>query len=213
MAVPALALASSAKGQEELTSFKSGRAHLGRPLPELYRHQNRNFFHEIQADENAHVPFLIQALAGVQGSGGIARPKPTFQGLQAANYKQFLAMSAEFENTGAGAYQGAAAVIFSKDVLAKAASIAFVEAFHSGYLNTLSNSTIVPTGASFAPPLTQEEVVARVSPFIVSLNGGPPASFSLSPSAENDIAIVNFALVAEYLEQEFYNINVPIFYP
>lgn len=226
IAVPAVVLASSASAQEEFEAMSrkhpkggggggGGRGHLGRPLPELYRHQNRDFFHEIQSDENAHVPFLIQALGGVMGQtpGGLARPKPTFQGLQAANYQQFLAMSAIFENTGAGAYQGATPIIFSKDVLVKAASIAFVEAFHSGFLNTLSHSTIVPTGASFAPTLTKEEVVARVSPFIVSFNGGPPADFSLTPSALNDVAIVNFALVAEYLEQEFYNINVPIFYP
>ena len=217
IAMPAVILSSKVSAQDgEVSAFGAarGRAHLGRPLPELYRGQNRQFFQEIQSDENAHVTALVHALGGVQGqdAGGLARPKPTFQNLQAANYKDFLAKSALFENTGAGAYQGAAPVIFSKDILAEAASIAFVEAFHSGFLNTLSHSTIVPGGGSFAPPLTKEEVVARLTPFIVSLNGGPPADFSLTPSAENDIAIVNFALVAEYLEREFYNINVPIFY-
>ena len=226
IAVPAVVLASSASAQEEISAMNSrghghghgngnGRGHLGRPLPELYRHQNREFFHEIQSDENAHVPFLIHALGGVTGEtpGGLARPKPTFQGLQATDYKDFLRLSALFENTGAGAYQGATPIIFDKGVLIKAASIAFVEAFHSGYLNTLSHSTIVPTGASFAPALTKEEVAAGLTPYIVSLNGGPPADFSLTPSAQNDVAIVNFALIAEYLEQEFYNLNVPIFYP
>ena len=96
IAVPAVALASSASAQEVAETARKGRPHLGRPLPELYRHQNREFFLEIQSDENAHVPFLIHALGGVQGqtAGGLARPKPTFQNLQAANYKEFLAMSA-----------------------------------------------------------------------------------------------------------------------
>lgn len=47
-----------------------------------------------------------------------------------------------------------------------------------------------------AVALASEKVVARLSPLIVSLNGGPPADFSLTPSALNDVAIVNFALVA-----------------
>ncbi len=217
IAVPAVALASSASAQEEFATLNSrgnSRGRLGRPLPELFRNQNREYFRQIQADENAHVAFIVQALGGVKGQtpGGMARPKPTFQGLRASNYRQFLALSTIFENTGVGAYQGAAPIIFSKDVLTKTASIAFVEAFHSGFLNTLSHTFLVPTGSSFSPALSKEEVRARLTPFVVSLNSDIPVDFSLTSSAENDAAILNFALVAEYLEQEFYNINVPIFY-
>ena len=64
---------------------------------------------------------------------------------------------------------------------------------------------------SFETPLTQEQVVELAGPLITDLNGGPPLSFSTTPSAKNDYAILNFALVLEYLEAAFYNVNVPRF--
>ncbi len=72
-------------------------------------------------------------------------------------------------------------------------------------------TTVYGQSQSFETPLTQAEVIDLAGPFITSLNGGPPLSYSTTPSAQNDYAILNFALALEYLEAAFYNTNVPIF--
>ena len=123
--------------------------------------------------------------------------------------------SQALENTGVGAYLGAAPIIFSRDYLAAAGSIMDIEARHAGYLNVLLDDVmthnVLGKDQDFETPLTQQQVVDLAGPFIANLNGGPALEFSTTPSSANDIAILNFALALEYLESEFYNLNVPKF--
>jgi hypothetical protein len=176
-----------------------------------YRDQGSNF-QSIQAHENAHVAFLVSAL------GSDARPMPTFQGLEQKNIVDFVTLAQALENTGVGAYLGAAPIIKNRDYLAAAGSIGFIEARHAGYLNVLvedpttGNILDLSSDNDFETPLTAAQVVDNASPFIADLNGGPPLSFSSTPSKKNDIDILNFALALEFLEAEFYNINVPKFF-
>ncbi len=209
VAAPAAALLASA-----------GTAEAAGPAPAVG--SNAKDFKSIRTHENAHVAFLEGAL------GVLARPKPTFKNLEQRRFIDFVRVSQALENTGVGAYLGATPFVQDPDYLSAAASIALVEARHAGFLNVYIGDPI--TGGpldstedrAFDEPLTPEQVRAAAGGFIKNLNGGPPIDYDdsyvmMDPkkpfrSPGNDLAILNFALALEYLEAEFYNINIPKFF-
>lgn len=202
-AVPMLCLSATLSAKAEPRAAKAEPRGYGTQPVSKRDKGVRAVLRSIQKHENDHVDFLEMAL------GDLARPKPTFQGLNAGSYGQFIELTMAFENTGVGAYLGAAPVINNPDYLAAAGSIMTVEARHAGWVNVYLNDPITLNDASFEVPLTPEQVLAAVSPYVADLNGGPDLTYSDTPSDENDIDILNFALALEYLEAEFYNINVP----
>ena len=201
-------LATAAVGSAGVLAASSAHAATSSTIPSLYPGSAKKYFDEIQLDEATHVNILV---AAIRSLGGTPRPFPTFTGIQNLTASQFLQMAVAFENTGVGAYFGAAQYIQNQNVLAVGVSIAFVEAYHSGFLNTTANTALIPNGLTYAVPLTIAQVTAAATPYVASLNDGGlfPATFSTTPSAANDIAILNFALLLEYLEAAFYFYNVP----
>ena len=181
----------------------------GGSLPNLYGGWNSRNFKEIQADENFHV----QALQGlIHMLGGVPNAMPTFQGLRMPNMSAFGSQAMMFENTGARAYLSVLPLLFDRTtVIPYAGAIAQVEAYHSGYLNTLLNTNLVPYQSPLVQTIPVSQVVQRISPFIANLNGVLP-TIGMVPSPANDLEILNFALILEYLEADFYNINVPAFF-
>ncbi len=163
-------------------------------LPSLYPNENVSEFKAIQTHENAHVQYLITA---IQDAGGTPRPEPSFVDLTQANLLAFAQTSQALENTGVGAYLGAAPYILGGAYVGAAGSILAIEARHAGYLNVLLDQVMTYNVSkktpSFEMPLTADEVVALAGPFVTSLNGGPPLTYSTTPSDDNDIAILNFA--------------------
>ena len=163
-------------------------------------------FDAIVVHENAHVQFLKNAL------GSAARPKPNFKGLTQSSVQAFITLARTFENTGAGAYLNAAPFFQNKRYLTAAASIALVEGRHAGFINVATGVPITPSNGDFEIENSPGYVAQAVAPFIQDLNGGPPLTYAYTVSAANDIVILNFALALEYLEADFYNINVPMYY-
>ncbi|HEV2292485.1 MAG TPA: ferritin-like domain-containing protein [Tepidisphaeraceae bacterium] len=209
------------KGSAALTVAGGAGALLSTPSVVRANHGIRQLYGEwrqIRRHENNHVEFI----AGVLGSE--ARPKPTFQGLEQPDYATFVNVSQALEGTGVGAYLGAAPFIQSPDILAGAASIAQIEASHFAFTNLAlfnpitgpapdsTNEEVMRLGPSEYFGLTPEEVGEAAGPFIANLNGGGPIGYSETRSSANDIDILNFALALEFLEAEFYNINVRKFF-
>lgn len=193
-----LAIASRAKAQVPEAAMGS----LSFPAPS----ESARIFRSIQKHENDHVAFLVELL------GREARPKPTFSGLVMPDYPTFVFTSRLFENIGASAYLFAAPYIAQPEILASAGAIALVEGRHAGVLEVILGGVPTQFDESFERARGPEEVAGAAAPFIASLNGGPAVGFQIQSSEANDILILNYALALEFLEAEFYNLNVPRFF-
>jgi rubrerythrin len=112
-------------------------------------------------DEQQHV----EALEGtIKKLGGKPVAKPKFD-FPYNDISGFLKLAQTFEDTGVSAYNGAAPMIKSKEVLTAAGSIVQVEARHAAAIR-LQNSE-EPAPAAFDTPLDEAQVLKAVEPFIV----------------------------------------------
>lgn len=125
--------------------------------------QAKAYAKQFGEEEQAHVAALE---AAIKELGGQPVKKPTFV-FPVTNEKSFLALASVLENTGVGAYNGAAPVISSKAVLASAGSIVQVEARHAAAINLLIHKSPTPSGG-FDKPLTKAQVLAAAGPLIKS---------------------------------------------
>jgi rubrerythrin len=79
-----------------------------------------------------------------------------------------LSLAIQLEETGVGAYNGAAPLIQSPDLLNAAGSIVQVEGRHAGALRELAGKD--PAPAAFDRSLSKADVLKAVKPFV---KGGP----------------------------------------
>jgi rubrerythrin len=113
-------------------------------------------------NERAHVEALT---ATIKKLGGKPAKMPKFAfGLKSA--KDFEKLAITLEDTGVSAYNGAAPMIKSKEVLAAAGGIVQVEARHAAALRFLGG--MEPTKGAFDAALEKPAVLKAVQPLIKS---------------------------------------------
>jgi rubrerythrin len=119
---------------------------------------------EIRDNENEHVTALTQTIEDLGGTP-VKAPGVDF-GDAFANQKAFLKLAQTFEDTGVSAYNGAAPMIKSAEVLGAAGSIVQVEARHAAAVRSLNGQPISDGG--FDKALEMQAVLDAVNPFVKS---------------------------------------------
>jgi serine-rich repeat adhesion-like glycoprotein len=111
-------------------------------------------------DEQQHVEALTATIKQLGGKP-VAEPKFDFA---YSGTGGFLKLAQTFEDTGVSAYNGAAPMIKSKEVLAAAGGIVQVEARHAAAIRLQNKEE--PAPAAFDTPLDEKQVLKAVEPFL-----------------------------------------------
>ena len=115
-------------------------------------------------EEQDHVDALSGAIKDLGGKP-VEAPGVDF-GDAFSSTDSFLDLAITFEDTGVSAYNGAAPMIESKDLLAVAGSIVQVEARHAAAVRHAAGEPAAPN--AFGPTLGEDQVLKAVQPFIAS---------------------------------------------
>ncbi len=115
--------------------------------------------------EATHVQAITDTIKKLGGTPVAAKASYNFPAFN--NRGDILNFAKVAEDIGVGAYQGAAAAIKNKDVLAAAGSIVQVEARHASIINLLLGlDPVVP--AAFTVSQTVDQVLQKVTPILGS---------------------------------------------
>ena len=109
----------------------------------------------IYQHEQAHVNFLRKAL----GSAAVKKPKFNFQGT-VEDQDLFLSTAQLLEDTGVGAYAGAAPSVKDDAILSAAVSVHSVEARHAAWVRHMLGNP--PAPVAFDKPIKGADVLAAV---------------------------------------------------
>ena len=117
---------------------------------------------EIRDNETAHVQALTKTIQSLGGKP-VKAPGVDF-GNAFSSQRAFLKLAQTFEDTGVSAYNGAAPMIESTDVLGAAGSIVQVEARHAAAIRLMNGQPI--TDGAFDKSLDMQAVLDAVKPFV-----------------------------------------------
>jgi len=113
-------------------------------------------------EEQEHVDALTATITDLGGKP-VEAPGVDF-GDAFSSQDAFIQTAITFEDLGVSAYNGAAPMIESKDLLATAGGIVQVEARHAATIRFAAGED--PTPQAFDPALTTDEVLKAVQPFL-----------------------------------------------
>jgi rubrerythrin len=116
----------------------------------------------LRDNETEHVDALTAAVKQAGGKA-VAAPGVDF-GSAFASEDSFLKLAQTFEDLGVSAYNGAATMIKSPEVLASAGAIVQVEARHAAAIRALRGEPITP--GAFDEALPKDKVLDAAKPFI-----------------------------------------------
>jgi hypothetical protein len=117
---------------------------------------------KLRDDELAHVDALVATVKKLGGTP-VAKPKLDFGGAF-ADRTAFLKTANVLEDAGVSAYNGAAPMISSGDVLGAAGSIVQVEARHASLIRLTRGKP--PAPLAFDKAATKAAILKKVTPFI-----------------------------------------------
>ncbi|MEZ4870183.1 MAG: ferritin-like domain-containing protein [Caldilineaceae bacterium] len=126
--------------------------------------KEKSYFTMFGDHEAAHVKAITSTLTQMGATPVAAQSSYNFPPFN--NRGDILNFAKMAEDIGVGAYQGAAAAITNKAILAAAGSIVQVEARHAAIINLLSGLDPVPSATTSS--LTIDEVNAKVGPVLIS---------------------------------------------
>jgi rubrerythrin len=115
-------------------------------------------------EEQQHVDALMTTIKDMGGKP-VKAPGVDF-GDAFTSADKLIPLAITFEDTGVSAYNGAAPMIQSKDLLATAGGIVQVEARHAATIRYAAGEDPAPD--AFDPTLTMDEVLKAVQPFVKS---------------------------------------------
>lgn len=118
---------------------------------------------KLAADETAHVTAITDILTRA-GATPVAKPNYVFQPPVFYSQIAFLETATALEETGVGAYLGAAPQVVSIPVLRFAASVYGVECRHTSLIRNLDGRLFAP--ANMEAPFTVAQVQRRVAAFL-----------------------------------------------
>ena len=111
-------------------------------------------------EEAAHVDAIS---AAIKKLGGKPTAKPKFS-FPAISERNFLKLAVALEDTGVGAYNGAAPSIKNAEILAAAGSIVQIEARHAAIVRSRAGEAPAPT--AFDKALSKQQVLKAAGPFL-----------------------------------------------